>query len=92
MRKRNCKYRGVKLCSCNGMELIRYAFVVCLVALVASCRNASPKEMPESPSRNVCCDEYIPSEKYVVLTEQPQPYVKTKKTKIQQTQWKRIEH
>jgi len=35
MRKRNCKYRGVKLCSCNGMELIRYAFIVCFVALMA---------------------------------------------------------
>lgn len=48
MRKRNCKYRGVKLCSCNGMELIRYAFVVCLVALVVSCKQTSSQEMPET--------------------------------------------
>lgn len=90
MRKRNCKYRGVKLCSCNGMELIRYAFVACLVALVASCKHTSPKEMPENPNRVICCTKYSHFEEGCALNSEASTMPKTKQTKIKQTQWEII--
>lgn len=72
MRKRNCKYRGVKLCSCNGMELIRYAFIVCFAALVASCKHTSPKKCLRTPAELSVVQNIATLKKAVPLTAKPQ--------------------